>query len=140
MFVRDPYDDLQSKSPELVDELKEVAHRVVRMHAMHQKIVVVDERTVMIGSLNALSQSWTREVMITMNGSHFARKILEQEHADEFSRPPACPACHRDDVEIRRGRPGQWYWRCYNRDCPHGTGNRAWKRDIVVGRRGRRGR
>ncbi|MGC9539813.1 AAA domain-containing protein [Streptomyces sp. UG1] len=139
VFVRDPYDDLQSKSPELVDELKEVAHTVVRMHMMHQKIVVVDERTVMIGSLNALSQSWTREIMITMNGSHFARKILEQEHADEFSRPPTCPACHRDDVEIRRGRPGQWYWRCYNRDCPHGTGNRAWKRDIVVGRRGRRG-
>ncbi|MFF7467737.1 AAA domain-containing protein [Streptomyces sp. NPDC008092] len=136
VFVRDPFDDLQRKSPELVDELKEVADTVVRMNVMHQKIVVVDDSTVMIGSLNALSQSWTREIMITMNGGHFARKILEQQHAAEFSRPPTCPSCRHDDIEIRRGQRGNWYWRCYNRDCPHGTGNRAWKRDIVVGRRG----
>ncbi|GAV39254.1 AAA domain-containing protein [Streptomyces acidiscabies] len=140
VFVRDPFDDLQRKSPELVDELKEVADTVVRMNVMHQKIVVVDDSTVAIGSLNALSQSWTREIMITMNGAHFARKILEQQHADVFSRPPTCPSCRRDDIEIRRGQRGNWYWRCYNRSCPHGTGNQAWKQDIVVQRRGRKSR
>nr|WP_282108210.1 hypothetical protein [Streptomyces liliiviolaceus] len=38
------------------------------MHVMHQKIAVIDERTVMLGSLNALSQSNTREVILTMRG------------------------------------------------------------------------
>ncbi|MEU5456166.1 AAA domain-containing protein [Streptomyces globisporus] len=137
VFVRDPSDQLQKKPANLslVQDLRAVVHTVVPMHVMHQKIVVVDERTVMLGSLNALSQSWTREVMVTMRGAYFARKILTHEHAEIFARPPKCPRCGQDDIEIRRGAKENWYWRCYNSRCPTGGGNKAWKKDIELWRR-----
>ncbi|MFE1825182.1 phospholipase D-like domain-containing protein [Streptomyces yangpuensis] len=139
VFVRDPSDQLQKKpaNASLVEDLRAVVHTVVPMHVMHQKIVVVDEKTVMLGSLNALSQSWTREVMVTMRGAYFARKILTHEHAEVFARPPKCPHCGQDDIEIRRGAKENWYWRCYNRPCPTGGGNKAWKKDIDLWRRSR---
>ncbi|MFE2304844.1 AAA domain-containing protein [Streptomyces sp. NPDC059411] len=137
VFVRDPSDQLQKKpaNASLVEDLRAVVHTVVPMHVMHQKIVVVDEKTVMLGSLNALSQSWTREVMVTMRGAYFARKILTHEHAEIFARPPKCPKCGQDDIEIRRGAKENWYWRCYNTQCPTGGGNKAWKKDIDLWRR-----
>jgi len=62
---------------------------VVEINVMHQKIVVIDDHTVLLGSLNTLfAKVWTREVMLVMKGSHFARKILEHEHATDFSSPP----------------------------------------------------
>src|SRR5690606_30513340 len=81
VFVRDPSDTLQQKErfAEALAELREVVPNVVQVHEMHQKIVVIDERLVMLGSLNTLSQSRTREVMITVHGRHFARKLLEHE-------------------------------------------------------------
>ncbi|WP_037906275.1 AAA domain-containing protein [Actinacidiphila yeochonensis] len=132
VFVRDSSDELQKRpaNASLVEDLRAVVHTVVPMHVMHQKIVVVDEKTVMLGSLNALSQSWTREVMVTMRGAYFARKILAHEHAEIFARPPKCPRCGQGDIEIRRGAKQNWYWRCYNRRCPTGGGNKAWKKDI----------
>ncbi|MGW5656563.1 hypothetical protein [Streptomyces humi] len=39
---------------------------VVSVNVMHQKIVVIDEQTVLLGSLNSLSQSHSREVMLTI--------------------------------------------------------------------------
>ncbi|WP_407700020.1 phospholipase D-like domain-containing protein [Streptomyces liliiviolaceus] len=50
------------------DYLRAIDQTVVSIHVMHQKIAVIDERTVMLGSLNALSQSNTREVILTMRG------------------------------------------------------------------------
>ncbi len=61
---------------------------------MHEKVVVIDDHTVMLGSQNVLSQRRTREVMITMRGQHWARKLLNRLHAEEFSQPPPCAACH----------------------------------------------
>ncbi|MCT9009395.1 hypothetical protein N4G66_31900 [Streptomyces rhizosphaerihabitans] len=63
---------------------------------------MIDERTVMIGSLNTLSQAWTREVMVTMRGGHFARKLLEHEHAELFTRPPKYARCGGTSIELRR--------------------------------------
>ncbi|MEV7907600.1 AAA domain-containing protein [Streptomyces anulatus] len=131
VFVRDPSDHLQSRHIDLINQLRTVAHAVVPMNVMHQKIVVIDERTVMIGSLNTMSQSRTREVMLTIQGGHFARRILEHEHATVFSAPPSCPRCGAGDIEIRRGKTS-WYWRCYNNTCPSGSGRKAWRQDIVL--------
>jgi hypothetical protein len=68
---------------------------------MHQKIAVIDERTVMIGSLT-LSQAWTREVTVTMRGGYFVRKLLEHEHAELFTHPPKCARCGGTSIELRR--------------------------------------
>ena len=78
---------------------------------MHQKIVVIDEHTVLLGSLNSLSQSRSREVMLTIKGGHFARKILTHEHAE--------------DSRNRRGvdRAGKTVWTCGVEATATGTGD-----------------
>ncbi|GAA3377580.1 hypothetical protein GCM10020367_53790 [Streptomyces sannanensis] len=133
VFIRDDTDQLQKKdtSRPLIADLRSVAHTVVPMHVMHQKIAVIDERTVMLGSLNVLSQSNTREVMLTMRGGYFARKLLEHEHAETFARPPKCGRCKGTEIEIRRWK-NAWVWRCYAAACkttPSG-GTNAWTREI----------
>ncbi|WP_067862737.1 AAA domain-containing protein [Nocardia shimofusensis] len=133
VFVRDPDDKIQTKFQDLVDELAAVVDSIVCVHEMHQKIIVIDDRLVMLGSLNVLSQSSTREVMLTMRGSHFAKKILSAQHAGVFSRPPRCGGCRKREVDLKRRRNGNWYWRCRNRACPARKGNRAWVQDLKIG-------
>ncbi|MFI5797378.1 phospholipase D-like domain-containing protein [Streptomyces sp. NPDC051677] len=57
VFIHDDTDQLHARpdSQSLIADLR----TVVPVNVMHQKIAVIDERTVMIGSLNSLSQSWT---------------------------------------------------------------------------------
>ncbi|MER6303692.1 AAA domain-containing protein [Kitasatospora sp. NPDC001539] len=125
VFVRDQSDQNQQRFTEYLDELKAVTPSVISVNVMHQKIVVIDEQTVLLGSLNALSQSHSREIMLTVRGAHFARKILEHEHAEDFARPPRCAGCQGDQLDLRRGKAG-WYWRCYDRACPARKGDRGW--------------
>lgn len=128
LFVRDPSDQLQGKpeNQRYLADLRPVLDTVVEINVMHQKIVVIDEKTVLLGSLNVLSQSRTREVMLVMHGAYFARKLLEHERADDFAAPPRCAACRGTKIDLRRAsKAGNWYWRCYNRDCPsRSAGNR----------------
>jgi len=138
VFVRDPYDTGQKKQTELVKQLRKVVPTVVSVNVMHQKIVVIDEQTVLLGSLNSLSQSRSREVMLTIKGSHFARKILAHEHAEDFARPPRCSACKGDDVDLRRRGNGAWYWRCFNRACSARKGQKAWEAPVRISRGARR--
>ncbi|WP_330337808.1 AAA domain-containing protein [Streptomyces sp. NBC_00557] len=138
VFVRDPYDTGQKKQAQLVKQLRAVVPTVVSVNVMHQKIVVIDEHTVLLGSLNTLSQSRSREVMLTIKGGHFARKILTHEHAEDFAKPPRCGACKGDDVDLRRRGDGSWYWRCFNRACPARQGSRAWEAPVRFGSERRR--
>ncbi|WP_338058940.1 AAA domain-containing protein, partial [Streptomyces hirsutus] len=137
VFIRDDTDKLQASpnSQSLIADLRAVVHTVVPVNVMHQKIAVIDERTVMLGSLNTLSQSWTREVMVTMRGGHFARKLLEHEHAELFARPPKCARCGGTSIELRRRTNGTWFWRCYDTVCKTGRNGRsdAWNQDIRLG-------
>jgi hypothetical protein len=137
VFVRDDTDRIQARpeSRSLIADLRTVVHTVVPVNVMHQKIAVIDERTVMIGSLNSLSQSWTREVMVTMRGGHFARKLLEHEHAELFTRPPKCGRCGGASIELRRRTNGTWFWRCYDAVCKTGANGRssAWNADVRPG-------
>lgn len=134
VFIRDDTDQVQRSeaSQDLIADLKTVVDTVVPINVMHQKVVVIDERTVMLGSLNALSQSWTREVMLTMRGAHFARKLLAHLNAEDFACPPRCGRCGGTSIEIRRRRNGTWFWRCHDTVCktdPKGKSN-AWNQDI----------
>jgi hypothetical protein len=138
VFVRDPSDTLQKKKhfAEALAELRTVVPHVVEVNVAHEKAVVIDDHTVMFGSLNVLSQKWSREVMLTMQGRHWARKLLTHLHAEEFSRPPRCGACNGRQVDLRRKTSGSWYWRCYSTACPaHDKGRyRGWTRDVVLRR------
>ncbi|MFF4664204.1 AAA domain-containing protein [Streptomyces sp. NPDC001282] len=140
VFIRDDTDKLQKqeKNQALITQLRRVVDTVVPMHEMHQKIVVVDEQTVLLGSLNPLSQKSTREIMLTMQGGYFARKLLEHEHATTFAAPPTCGRCKGSEIEIRRYKKDDWVWRCYATACkstPKGGVN-AWTQKIRL-RQGR---
>ena len=66
------------------------------------------------GILNALSQSArtrTSEIMITMTGRAFARRLLKELHTDEFEVPRFCGDCDVQRV-ICREKDGRWYWKC----------------------------
>jgi AAA domain/PLD-like domain len=139
LFVRDPGDWLQGR-PEhqrYLADLRSALSTVVEVNVMHQKIVVIDEKTVLLGSLNVLSQSWTREVMLVMQGAYFARKLLERERAEDFAAVPRCAACRGTKIDLRRGRKaGEWHWRCYNRECPiRSSGTRQPWTQPVIGRK-----
>ena len=72
---------------------------------------------------------------MTIRGTHFARKLLDHEHADLFSRPPTCARCGNTTIELRRRTNGTWFWRCYDPPCktdPNGR-SKAWNRDIRLG-------
>lgn len=139
VFTRDDTDNLQRKpqNQRLLQELRSVVHTLVPMNMMHQKIAVIDDQTVLLGSLNPLSQRWTREVMLTLRGAHFARRLLEHEHAEDFASPPRCGRCGGDEIEIRRHRDDSWWWRCYATACKtpaSGRHTNAWKRRIQLSR------
>jgi hypothetical protein len=75
--------------------------------------------------------------MLTMEGHCFARKLLEHEHATEFSTPPRCGGCRGTEVDLRRRTNGTWYWRCSATTCPARRGNRTWTTDALpTNRRG----
>ncbi|WP_348652266.1 phospholipase D-like domain-containing protein [Streptomyces sp. 71268] len=138
VFIRADTDKLQKQETNqvLIAELRQVVDTVVPVYEMHQKIVVIDEQTVLLGSLNSLSQKSTREIMLTMRGGHFARKLLEHEHAATFADPPSCGRCGGDEIEIRRYKKDDWVWRCYAAACkttPKG-GTNAWNQKIRLAR------
>jgi hypothetical protein len=135
VFVRDPSDPLQRQEhyAEALAALRVVVPTVVEVNVTHEKVVVIDDHIVMLGSLNALSQHRSREVMITMRGYHWARKLLTSLHAEEFSKPPRCGSCQGQQVDLRRANDGRWYWRCYNPACPErGRGRRAWTSTVIL--------
>ncbi|MFY1668540.1 AAA domain-containing protein [Plantactinospora sp. WMMB334] len=117
VFVRDARDYTQGtdNSQQNLTTLRAAGPTIVEMYKMHQKIVVIDERLVLLGSLNVLSQYESREVMLVMEGGHFARKLLEHERAAQFSQPPPlCGACGSTMIALHRTAKG-WRWRCYAR-------------------------
>ncbi|MFG1952092.1 AAA domain-containing protein [Micromonospora sp. NPDC048830] len=140
VFVRDPSDTGQKTdtAQEHVMALRRVATTVVEVYKMHQEIVVVDERLVLLGSLNVLSQSDSREVMLVMQGKCFARKLLQHERAQTFAHPPACGRCGGAQVDLRRTKAQGWYWRCYAPNPqpePNGKPDRCgWTSQVDAGR------
>jgi AAA domain/PLD-like domain len=105
---------------ERLQEIRAIVPRVVAYVNMHQKIVVVDYRITLLGSLNPLSHRDTREVMVEHEGQWFATNLLRHEHAEYFGDPPRCGLCTAT-AELRRATPENpdppWSWQCGVRGC-----------------------
>jgi phosphatidylserine/phosphatidylglycerophosphate/cardiolipin synthase-like enzyme len=119
VFVRGDHDQTMRHptARAWLQRLTETVPRVVRVHDMHQKIVIIDEQVVFLGSLNPLSHHRTRDVMIVQQGQHFAQRLLSHEHAHQFAHPPkVCGQCAQPTVELFRSGSRKldfsWYWRC----------------------------
>jgi hypothetical protein len=130
VFVRGDHDQTMRHptAQAWLRRLVDAVPRVVRVHDMHQKIVIIDERVVFTGSLNPLSHNRTRDVMVVQQGHNFARKLLSHEHADQFADPPStCGQCAQPTVELFRSGSRKlnfsWYWRCSISKC-------GWKQEV----------
>ncbi|MEV0086963.1 AAA domain-containing protein [Saccharopolyspora sp. NPDC050642] len=115
---RDNHDRTDPAAARRIAELDATATYLVRVKAMHQKIVVLDEETVYLGSLNSLSSSPEkprREIMVRHRGHRFAKHILEHERAKDFIPPEKCSTCSVQ-MELTRSnseRSGyEWVWVC----------------------------
>ncbi|GAA2998668.1 AAA domain-containing protein [Actinokineospora diospyrosa] len=99
-----------------VEKLYLTGAKVIRAELEHRKIVVIDDRVVLLGSHNPLSQHKSREMMITCQGAAFAQRILTDMNAQLHGNPPPCPTCHRAfelwrSANKRKGTP--YFWRCH---------------------------
>ena len=94
---------------------------VIHKRRMHEKLAIIDNKVLWIGSLNILSYSSTQEIM----ERRFSRNVVEdfiktlrlydllREYEDG---KPTCPICQRE-VVASEGRDEPYYWRCIVDDC-----------------------
>ncbi|PSK99016.1 phospholipase D-like protein [Murinocardiopsis flavida] len=116
--MRDCHEDLTTR-----------VRKVVYMENMHQKIAVIDEEVVFIGSMNVLSHrrdGGRREIMTVVESAAYARHILDFERVDQLSRPPRCPKCNERIRTFAFKKPSKapaLYWLC--RSAPPSTPGRT---------------
>jgi len=94
---------------------------VIHKRRMHEKVAIIDNSILWIGSLNILSYSSTQEIMerrLSRNVVEDFIKTLkiydllrEYEHGN-----PTCPIC-KSEVVASEGRNEPFYWRCVVDDC-----------------------
>ena len=100
----------------LLNRLNNLGVRIVQITGVHEKLVVIDDSTAYIGSLNVLSNNpyATSEVMTRINDQQFVRILLSTMHYNDLSRMPICPGHHRppyaDNSDPR-------VWRCSVAGC-----------------------
>ena len=133
VFVRSDRDTVHKADPSHWEELRRTLRNVVFIENMHQKIAVFDEQQILYGSLNALSSSLNprgrnRETMLTLNGHTLAQRILQAEHAEEFSKSRRCGGCGGTLGEIRRYQKERgWWWNCLDPGCAGRSSARPWR-------------
>ena len=110
--------------------------------SMHEKVVLVDDDTAWVGSLNLLSHAgYTREVMLRVDGRQTALGVAAfmaadpkatAEHAAGIAYEQENPDCEECGGRTRFivAKNGGRFWSC--KPC-------SWTRDVRTGREGRRG-
>lgn len=121
VFVSEGDDRLIQRFAADLPRLRGAVSSLVHIRSMHEKLLVVDDETVFVGSLNTLSHAKSggrREVMALHRGRRFAQRVLEHMHARIFAAPPRCPHCSRQ-ADLRRWTPrgadAGWRWSCPNK-------------------------
>jgi len=106
---------------QLMTALEEWGVRVVPKQGMHEKLVLVDDEIVWVGSLNPLSYSNTQEIMDRRQNrivaADYAKTIRLAELVGEYRDGlPRCPICGSQMV-ASEGRDDPYYWKCLQEDC-----------------------
>jgi hypothetical protein len=92
--------------------------QVVFIRDMHQKLVIVDRRWSLIGSMNPISgPPAPRSFLITVESPAIAAQLLTQEKADELAQQRRCRQCDeplRECRETGKEPKRRWIWLCPN--------------------------
>jgi hypothetical protein len=95
--------------------LRDARPRVVEVYDTHEKVLVLDDQASYVGSLNVLSHRTTREVMVRVPGTQFAKRLQQLLGVATLRRPSRCNQ-HRTPAYAQRLASG-WTWRCPERGC-----------------------
>ena len=118
--VARPARELTDENTASLLSLYERLPHVVFMRRMHQKIVIADRQISIIGSMNVLSHgrtssSRTRDLMVSLSGTKFSRRLLDHENAAELAQRRTCPVCReqlRECALVGETNDRHWAWIC----------------------------
>lgn len=104
------------------NELRTTGVKILHKKGMHEKLIFIDDETVWVGSLNALSfTGLTGEVMqrhFDKDLSTEYQKLFDIEHLCDAIHNPceqSCPICGGEMI-IKESADGGVYWQCVNED------------------------
>jgi hypothetical protein len=94
---------------------------VIHKRRMHEKLAIIDNSILWIGSLNILSYSSTQEIMERRFSKNVVEDFIKTLRLFDLLReyedgPPTCPIC-KSEVVASEGRNEPYYWRCVVDDC-----------------------
>ena len=118
----DEVSDTKTQKQECELQLIRTGIQVIHKKGMHEKIIIIDDDIVWIGSLNVLSfGGTTKEVMCKIISEEGAREFAEifdidyileaTNYVDELK----CPLCGKDMIMAESDTAG-FYWRCSDKD------------------------
>ena len=113
---------LQSQKRKCEMGLTRSGIHVVHKKGMHEKIIIIDDDTVWIGSLNVLSfGGTTKEVMckiISKEGAKEFAEIFDIQHildTTDNEEEKRCPICGKEVIMAESNSAG-YYWRCSDKE------------------------
>lgn len=113
---------LQSQKRKCELELTQSGIHVIHKKGMHEKIIIIDDDIVWIGSLNVLSfGGTTKEVMckiISKEGAKEFAEIFDIQHileATDNKDERKCPICGKEVIMAESDTSG-YYWRCSDKE------------------------
>lgn len=113
---------IQSQKQKCESILTKSGIAVIHKKGMHEKIIIIDDDTVWIGSLNLFSFGGnTREIMckiISKEGAKEFAEIYDIEHIIEsvnHNEERTCPICGKEVIMAESDSAG-YYWRCIDKD------------------------
>ena len=94
---------------------------VIHKRRMHEKLAIIDNSILWIGSLNILSFSSTQEIMERRFSKNVVEDFIKTLRVYDLLREygdgkPTCPIC-QSEVVASEGRDDPFYWRCIVDDC-----------------------
>ena len=94
---------------------------VIHKRRMHEKLAIIDNSILWIGSLNILSFSSTQEIMERRFSTNVVEDFIKTLRVHDLLREyengkPSCPICG-SEVVASEGRNDPYYWRCIVDDC-----------------------
>jgi hypothetical protein len=135
--------DTPENTDAAIETLRGIGCVVDLRSSAHQKVVIIDERIVWVGSLNPLSYTPnTGELMVRVEGDETAKQIAEYLALPGYAREgkafheqenPQCERCGKSMVWVQRKTTG--YFVCPSEDCGFTTDLRKMRARTTSGKR-----